>query len=133
MKEYKSSQNIDKSLSLFPRWNAMSKLVSKKDGRHTSAIMIAGNSQLENEIDVARGFPKLKLEQDEIIILQDVMDVLGLKEGDRLTVQYDLFQSAVSDLNLIKMILFNFPAYQKQYSQHRLSQGEAILKVLKVD
>ena len=33
---------------LFPRWNALSKAINNKTGDSTSAIMIAGNSELEN-------------------------------------------------------------------------------------
>ena len=76
----------------FPRWNALSKVKSQKldnlgsneEGSPsiTSAIMIAGDSTLENDIGVAHGFPQLNLERGEIIILQDILDVLGLEEGD---------------------------------------------------
>ena len=50
----------------FPRWNAQSKVVDPRvtEGqkqRTTSAIMVAGNSRLENQIGVARGFPQLDL------------------------------------------------------------------------
>lgn len=53
--------------------------------------MIAGNSKLENEIGIASGFPKIELQRGEIIILQDVLDVLNLGEGDEVTIHYDLF------------------------------------------
>jgi hypothetical protein len=32
----------------FPRWNALSKLVNPKTNKQTSAIMVAGDSELEN-------------------------------------------------------------------------------------
>lgn len=46
----------------FPRWNALSKITNPKDpDQVTSAIMIAGDSKLENEIGVALGFPQIEL------------------------------------------------------------------------
>ena len=53
--------------------------------------MVAGDSQLENEIGVAKGFPLIDLQQDEIIMLQDVLDVLQLKKGDSVEIHYDIF------------------------------------------
>ena len=44
--------------------------------------MVAGDSNLENSVKVAKGFPMVNLEEDEMIILQDVLDVLELKKGD---------------------------------------------------
>jgi len=57
-----------------PRWMALSKLINnEKDNQSeqhkTSAIMIAGNSQNENEIGFANGFPKTELKRGEIIIV----------------------------------------------------------------
>ncbi len=40
--------------------------------------MVAGDSILENQIGVAKGFPQLTLNQSEAIILQDILDVLDL-------------------------------------------------------
>jgi hypothetical protein len=71
---YGKKERVDGKL--FPRWNALSKVVNHKTGQSTSAIMVAGDSQLENEIGVAKGFPLIDLQQDEIIMLQDVLDVL---------------------------------------------------------
>jgi hypothetical protein len=71
----------------FPRWNALSKVSNPKYPKQvTSAIMIAGDSKLENEIGVALGFPKAELKRSEVIVLQDVLDVLGLKEGDKVDI-----------------------------------------------
>ena len=53
--------------------------------------MVAGNSKLENEIGVANGFPNMDLKQDEIMLVKDVTDVLGLKEGDQVEISFDLF------------------------------------------
>lgn len=44
--------------------------------------MVAGDSDLENDIEVAKGFPMINLKEDEMIILQDVLDVLELRSGD---------------------------------------------------
>ena len=70
--------------------------------------MIAGDSKLENEIGVALGFPQIELQRSEVVVLQDVLDVLGLKDGDTVDIQYDMFQAAVSDLSTIRKILFDF-------------------------
>ena len=96
---------------LFPRWNALSKVINPASAESTSAIMVAGDSQLENQIGVAKGFPLVDLQQDEIIMLQDVLDVLQLKKGDEVEIHYDIFQSAVSDLAKLKKILFDFRSY----------------------
>ena len=53
----------------FPRWNALSKLSNPLSSKTTSAIMIAGDSALENQIGVSNGFPKVTLEKNEVIIL----------------------------------------------------------------
>ena len=54
----------------FPRWNALSKVSNPKYPKQvTSAIMIAGDSKLENEIGVALGFPKAELKRSEVIVL----------------------------------------------------------------
>ena len=50
--------------------------------------MFAGNSEAENAIGIANGFPKIELERGEIIILQDVLDVLDLGEGDTVSIHY---------------------------------------------
>jgi len=76
----------------FPRWNALSRVVNKntinEDGINpiTSAIMIAGDSKLENEIGVGNGFPQIDLARGEIIILQDILDVLGVNEGETIEI-----------------------------------------------
>ena len=75
--------------------------------------MVAGDSQLENQIGVARGFPQIELQRDEVIVLQDMLDVLQLKEGDTVEIHYDLFQAASNDLTKIKKILFDFENYKK--------------------
>lgn len=124
-----------------PRWTALSKLVNLKQNlnqegdparsnQKTSAIMIAGNSQAENEIGIANGFPKLSLEQGEVIILQDVLDVLDLGEGDTVHINYDLFQAAVTDLSRLKLILFDFKAFTSNFqgAQQGSTQGEALLQ-----
>jgi hypothetical protein len=73
---------------IFPRWSALSKLSSVKES--TSAIMVAGNSLLENQIGVANGFPKINLKRGEIIMMKDVLDVLGVKEGDYIEATYEV-------------------------------------------
>lgn len=77
--------------------------------------MIAGNSQVENEIGIANGFPKIELERGEVLILQDVLDVLDLGEGDTVHINYDVFQAAVTDLSRLKLILFDFKAFTSNF------------------
>ena len=77
--------------------------------------MFAGNSEAENAIGIANGFPKIELERGEIIILQDVLDVLDLGEGDTVSIHYDLFQAAVTDLSRLKLILFDFKAFTSNF------------------
>ena len=57
---------------------------------------------------MAQGFPQIELKRGEIIVLQDILDVLQLKEGDIVEIHYDLFQAASSTLTKIKRILFDF-------------------------
>jgi hypothetical protein len=52
--------------------------------------MVAGNSLLENQIGVANGFPKINLKRGEIIMMKDVLDVLGVKEGDYIEATYEV-------------------------------------------
>ena len=45
-----------------PRWQALSKLINPKNNDSdenliTSAIMVAGDSNMENHIGIAKGFP----------------------------------------------------------------------------
>ena len=112
----------------FPRWSALSKIVNQKTRKQTSAIMVAGDSVLENQIGVSIGFPKIDLEQDEMIMLADVAEVLDLNNGDSVEVQYDLFQAAVSDLAKFKNILFNFQEYSK-LNRDFDTQSQAFLKM----
>lgn len=92
--------------------------------------MIAGNSKLENEIGFANGFPNIELQRSEIIILQDVLDVLDLDEGDEVSIHYDLFQAAVTDLSRLKLILFDFKAFRSNFRGASMgsTQGEALLR-----
>lgn len=120
-----------------PRWMALSKLINEnKDSQHaqranqkTSAIMIAGNSQAENSIGIANGFPDIELKRSEIIILQDVLDVLDLGEGDDVSIHYDVFQAANTDLSRLKLILFDFKSFTSNFqgASHGSTQGEALL------
>ena len=80
--------------------------------------MIAGDSNLENEIGVALGFPQIELQRSEIIILQDILDVLGLHDGDTVEIEYDFFQAAVSDLSTIRKILFEFEALRNSHKKY---------------
>ena len=98
----------------FPRWNALSKVVNTNTKKQTSAVMVAGDSSLENSIGVAHGFPQLELGQDEVIMMQDVMEVLELRVGDEIEISFDLFQAAVSELAKLKKILFSFEEFMKQ-------------------
>ena len=116
----------------FPRWNALSKVINPASNKTTSAIMVAGDSRLENEIGVANGFPHVDLKHNEVIMLQDVLDVLSLQNGDTVEIHFDIFQTAVSDLAKLKKILFDFENY-KRLNKENKGQGEAIMDLLKID
>lgn len=94
--------------------------------------MVAGDSQLENQIGVANGFPNVDLKHNEVIMLQDVLDVLSLQNGDTVEIHFDVFQTAVSDLAKLKKILFDFENYKKMNKENK-GQGEAIMDLLKID
>ena len=69
-------------------------------------------------------------------MLQDILDVLQLKEDDIVEIHYDLFQAASSILTKIKRILFDFENYKMTTSRSNmkhLSQGEALLEVFGID
>jgi len=93
--------------------------------------MVAGNSKLENEIGVANGFPNMDLKQDEIMLVKDVTDVLGLKQGDQVEISFDLFQSAVADLAKFKKILFNWESYRRQNKEFD-KQSEALMSMFDI-
>lgn len=70
-------------IELFPRWMAQSTLFNTQvKDRNTTAYMIAGNSTLERMIGVAPEFPNKIFKRDEIATTTDVMDLLGVKQGD---------------------------------------------------
>ena len=77
--------------------------------------MVAGDSKRENKIGVANGFPKTDLVAGEVIVLQDALDVLGLAAGDKINIQYDLFQAAITDLSKLKQILFDFEKFKRNF------------------
>lgn len=53
--------------------------------------MIAGDSLLERKINVAPEFPKHIFARNELATTMDVMNILGLEEGDVVEAHYDLF------------------------------------------
>ena len=46
--------------------------------------MIAGNSEKERDIKLARGFPNIVLQKNEIITTNDVLNLIGAQVGDTL-------------------------------------------------
>lgn len=45
--------------------------------------MIAGDSLLERKINVAPEFPKHLFQRHELATTNDVLDIIGLQEGDQ--------------------------------------------------
>jgi hypothetical protein len=116
----------------FPRWNALSKIRNLETNKLTSAVMVAGDSKLETQIGMSKGFPEIELGQDEVIMLDDMLEVLGLKPGDTFEIQFDLFQSAVAQLAKFKQVLFKFKDYASQTGDES-KQSEAFMKLLEMD
>lgn len=110
----------------------MSKIKNPHTDKLTSAIMVAGDSELENQIGVANGFPRINLEKDEMIILEDVANVLGSRVGDEIEVQYDIFQSAVKQLANVKKVLFHFDEFKATLKKDQ-TQSEALLDYFDMD
>lgn len=69
----------------------LSKISNPVEQKKTSAIMISGDSLLEKQMSVGSGFPQNELKQGEIIVLQDVLDVIGSKPGDKVEIHYEVF------------------------------------------
>ena len=94
--------------------------------------MIAGNSTLENEMGIAAGFPQIDLKRGEIIVLKDILDVINAKEGDEVELNFEIFQAASTDLAKLKLILFDFPRFKRDYRSGLTSPGKALLDQLKL-
>lgn len=76
------SKGLESPIELFPRWIAQTTLFNPDfKTRNTTAHMIAGDSHLERKINVAPEFPKRTFARNELATTDDVMNILGLKEG----------------------------------------------------
>jgi hypothetical protein len=75
-------QNVSECDGAFPRWLASTRLVNPMiSDKHTTATAIIGDSRKERDIGVASGFTTYVLQKDEIMVPEDILGVLGLKEG----------------------------------------------------
>lgn len=71
---------------------ALTKAYNPKDyNKHTSAYAIIGDSKLERDLGVADGFPNMVLKKSEVLVIEDLLHVLDLKEGDNIELNFDLF------------------------------------------
>ena len=64
--------------------------------------------------------------------MKDIMNVLKLKQGDLVTIEYDLFQAAVGKMQKAKKIMFDFEVYKKQ-QRTDLTQGECLLQLFEIE
>ena len=80
-----SAQGLESPIELFPRWVAQSTLYNPENKqKSTTANLIAGNSKLERKINVAPLFPKNIFAQGELATTMDVLNILGLEEGQEI-------------------------------------------------
>ena len=87
--------------------------------------MIAGDSEKERDIKLARGFPNIVLQKDEIVTTDDVLNLIGAQVGDTIKAEYDLFQLLSPDFVKLKQYVFEFDQLNST-----MPQGEAILDFL---
>lgn len=80
---------------------------------NTTAYMIAGNSSLERMIGVAPEFPNKIFGRNELATTTDVMNLLGVKEGDTIEAHVRSY--------LFIFLVRPFPTFLK-----RLRQAEAL-------
>jgi hypothetical protein len=74
---------------MFPRWLfpcfASSPSSSAYDSKEKiPALLVSGNSELENKFDFAQKFPKVNLKRGEIIIMNSIVEKLGLQKNDKI-------------------------------------------------
>ena len=91
-KQYKVKETLG-VVGAFPRWIGIGNLTrnishtgesgkkTKNETKFLSTMMIIGDSKLEVELNVADGFPKDVMDENEIMIPQDYADYLGFHEA----------------------------------------------------
>jgi hypothetical protein len=68
---------------MFPRWLFPCIASNPSPSAHDSiekipALLVSGNSEIENKLDFAQKFPKVNLKRGEIIIMNSIVEKLGL-------------------------------------------------------
>jgi hypothetical protein len=111
-----------------PRWIAQTRVFNPERTFNTSSYMVAGDSIRERNIGIAPGFPIRRLKRHELITTNDIAAVLGLKQGDQIQVDFDLFQIISSDFNKLKRLIYEYDEEKRSIEP----QGQAILKFLKI-
>lgn len=103
------SKGFESPIELFPRWIAQTTLFNPAiKTKNTTAHMIAGDSLLERRINVAPAFPKTIFARNELATTFDVMNILGLQDGQQIEAHYDLFQLLSNDFVKLKRLVFQF-------------------------
>ena len=74
-KEVKIKKSLDFN-GVYPRWMAFAN-VTRNDGKSINSIFYVGNSKKEIELGVAKGFPKVVLNENETIISETYMKFFG--------------------------------------------------------
>jgi hypothetical protein len=85
-----------------------SRLFNQERSMNISSYLVAGNTEKERNLGVSVGFPHKKLQRGEMITTKDIANVLGSKEGDTISAEFDLFQVISGDFAKLKRILYNF-------------------------
>ena len=52
--------------------------------------MLAGDSELEMKLGVAPGFPNVKLGRNDLVTTNDVLNLIGVSEGDEVQVDVSI-------------------------------------------
>jgi len=78
-------QHSQRVKTLFPRWMALGTARNAQNrSLKTSSFVFAGDSKQERDEGIAPGFPNTILGKDEVIALDDLMQILGVNEGDQI-------------------------------------------------
>lgn len=90
-----------KLVGAYPRWLGLAKIGNEanKTTRALETVVVIGDSKLENEIGVAKGFPNATLGPDDVIISKVFADYFGLSKAVgsnlQLTINLDSILNAV--------------------------------------
>jgi hypothetical protein len=100
---------------VYPRWMGIGNLSSSTES--INSLFFLGDSELENNLNVAPGFPKVNLKSDELIIsenfakyfgLQDKVNVELFNPNAKLNMTFDILQwTGTKNTTVLENILFN--------------------------